>query len=177
MNTEKEQLIIKGDLRSGALFSKCMSYRYSLTRVWNPDNPKAGMVAFIGLNPSTADEHENDPTVTRCINYAKGWGMDGMYMLNIFAYRATDPKVMKAHPDPIGISNDNILELITGDLDVCKIAVAAWGVNGTHLGRDAQVIKLLSNVKLKCLGVTKDGHPKHPLYLRNGITPILFKAP
>lgn len=88
------------------IFSPCREYRYTLYREWAPGDK---VVMFIGLNPSTADEVNNDPTVRRCINYAKQWGYTGMYMTNIFAYRATDPNVMKAHPEPVGAENDHYL--------------------------------------------------------------------
>ena len=90
-------------LKTGAIFSGCRTYRYTLWRSWDRDK---GDVMFIGLNPSTADETLNDPTVRRCINYAKSWGYGGIYMANMFAFRATDPKEMKQAKDPIGYRND-----------------------------------------------------------------------
>jgi hypothetical protein len=174
MTTAKEQLVIKGDKEKSAVFSPCMRYRYCLTRVWNHIASEAGVVSFIGLNPSTADETVNDPTVARCIQYAKSWGMDGMMMLNLFAYRATDPKVMKTQEEPVGLSNDTFLE---SSVEHSAIVVAAWGTHGAHLERDRAVMKLLARFQIKCLGVTKDGHPKHPLYLRKNLTPMLFRTP
>jgi hypothetical protein len=90
-------------LISDAVFSEDRFYRYLLRRIWDSDKP---MIAFIGLNPSTADEINNDPTITRCITRAHDSGYGGIYMLNLFAFRATDPKVMKAFPRPIGPEND-----------------------------------------------------------------------
>ena len=151
---------------SSALFSRCRKYRYTLTRIWDYNR---SLISFIGLNPSTADEIKNDPTVTRCINYAKRWGYGGMIMLNIFAFRATEPKVLKAAADPVGAETDYWIQKKARESD---LVVACWGTHGSFLNRGKEVIKLLSN--FKCLGVTKKGHPKHPLYLRNDIRPVVF---
>lgn len=148
------------------IFSPCREYRYTLYREWDEGNR---IVAFIGLNPSTADEIKNDPTVTRCINYAKKWGYSGMYMMNIFAYRATDPRVMKAHSEPIGSENDHYLSLVAKE---AKIVIAAWGTHGKHLKRGQAVKNLIPG--LHCLRVTKDGHPSHPLYLPGNLVPIEY---
>lgn len=146
-------------LESSAEFSPCRKYRYSLTRIWDRS---LGLCQFIGLNPSTADEVENDPTVRRCINYAKDWGYGGLIMSNIFAFRATDPKVMKAQADPVGPENDMWL---LDDYGRANCTVAAWGTHGSLNNRSAEVIELLSGC-FHCLGLTKHGFPKHPLYLR-----------
>jgi len=122
---------------------------------------------FVGLNPSTADEVNDDPTVRRCIGYAKRWGFGGLCMTNIFAYRATDPAVMKAQRDPVGRGNDRALVRMATQ---AGIVVAAWGVHGTHLERERRVLSLLP--ELHCLGLTKDRHPRHPLYVRGDQPPI-----
>lgn len=151
---------------SGADFSPCRKWRYVLWRQWGAGDR---FVSFIGLNPSTADETKNDPTVTRCINYAKRWGFDGMYMLNIFAYRATDPRDMKAVPDPVGPGNDAaLLEYWARS----EITVAAWGVHGAYRDRAASVRRRIAG--LHCLGITKDGNPKHPLYLKSELRPVVL---
>lgn len=122
---------------------------------------------FIGLNPSTADETEDDPTIRRCIAFAKGWGYDSLCMTNLFAFRSTDPSVMLAEPDPIGLENDaHLLEMARG----AGIVVAAWGTPGGHLGRDTAVRQLIPN--LHYMRLTKDGHPGHPLYLPGDLVPI-----
>lgn len=157
------------DTSEGAKFSACRAYRYTLWRRWEPGCDTRQMVAFIGLNPSTADEAANDPTVTRCINYAKRWGFGGMVMLNIFAYRATDPRAMKLHPSPVGRDNDSAL------LQVSKAVgkvVCAWGTHGAYDGRGNDVRQMLSGVELSHLGLTKDGFPKHPLYLKSDLEPV-----
>lgn len=143
------------------IFSPCRQYRYTLWREWDMFNPN--YVQFIGLNPSTADEVQDDPTIRRCIGFAKRWGYGAMCMTNIFAFRATDPKVMKQCPLPVGPENDRwLVEIARG----ASLTVAAWGVHGEFMARNVEVMKLLDN--LQCFGVTKDGHPKHPLYLPEG---------
>jgi len=147
---------------SGATFSDCRTYRYVLWRQWEPE---AGFVAWIGLNPSTADETKDDPTIRRCIRFAKDWGYGGIYMLNLFAFRATKPADMKAAEFPVGAMNDTTL------VDYAKksqLVIAAWGFHGDYLGRAWTVTDFLpvhSGRVLHCLGTTKDGHPKHPLYV------------
>lgn len=154
--------------KSGAIFSPCRTWRYVLWREWDPERAK---VMFIGLNPSTADEVKNDPTVTRCINYAKAWGYGGIYMMNIFAFRATDPRDMKAAPDPVGPENNHFLWKTAAKAGLPLIA--AWGTHGTFQNREHQVLELLKReFPIYCLGKTKDGHPKHPLYLKKDLNPI-----
>lgn len=134
------------------------SHRYTLWRVWNSNPQKIFMV--IGLNPSTATEIENDPTIRRCIGFAKREGCDALLMCNAFGFRATDPADMKAAADPIGAENDAWLVRCAG---IASVVVAAWGVHGEFMSRGAQVKRLIP--ELKCFGTTKNGHPKHPLYL------------
>lgn len=141
-----------------AEFSWHEADRYSLTRTWGDGD----LVAFIGLNPSTANEIEDDPTIRRCMNYARAWGYESMVMLNLFAFRATNPKVMKDQADPVGILNNaRLLEWVAG----ADRVVACWGTHGAHLGRGAQVRAMLEPTPLYTFGLTKNGHPKHPLYL------------
>lgn len=145
-------------MSSSAVFSPDRMYRYELRREWGP-----GLrVAFIGLNPSTADETLDDPTIRRCIGFAKRWGAGSLVMLNLFAFRATDPRAMKAAHHPIGPENDKHIVQATRYVDV---AVAAWGVHGSYLARDEEVLKLMP-VSPGALGFTKAGYPRHPLYVR-----------
>lgn len=146
------------------IFSPCRTYRYTLWREWIGGD---GYCQFVCLNPSTADEVQDDPTVRRCIAYAKAWGFGAFCMTNIFAYRATDPAVMKAQPDPIGPDNDRHLKQIA---DGAGIVVAAWGSHGEHMGRGAEVARLIPG--LHCLHLTKAGHPGHPLYLKASLAPV-----
>ncbi len=155
---------------SAAIFSACRRYRFELWRRWAP----GPYCMFLCLNPSTADETKNDPTVTRCIDYAKRWGYSAFVMTNIFAFRATDPRVMKAEANPIGCKNDEtIIRLAEG----AGVVVAAWGVHGDHLDRGGEVVYILEREgfkRLTCLRKTRDGHPSHPLYLPKTLTPIPF---
>lgn len=121
---------------------------------------------IIGLNPSTADETSDDPTVRRCIAFARAWGFDALCMTNLFAYRATDPHDMKQATEPIGEENDATLRTMARRAGV---VVAAWGTHGTHLGRDRAVRAALSS--LHCLRLTKHGSPAHPLYLPASLRP------
>ncbi|MCT2540940.1 DUF1643 domain-containing protein [Sedimentimonas flavescens] len=156
---------LKGDAQSVAVYSDCEKYRYLLTRIWQEGAPKA---LFIMLNPSTATEVQNDPTVERCERRARALGFGGFRVTNIFAYRATDPKVMRAQPDPVGPGNDAaIRESLDWASGVGDRVICAWGSHGAHLDRGAAVERLLraSGRDLHHLGLTKSGAPKHPLYI------------
>lgn len=159
------------------IFSPCRTWRYTLERAWAPPEGYRGareVAAFIGLNPSTANEVKNDPTVTRCINYARRWGFHGMFMLNIFALRSTDPRALYRHPDPIGPETNHYLTEVVQRPEV-SLVVAAWGNHGALLSRGWNVINLVRNsgVNLYRLGeLTKQGQPRHPLYLRRDLEPV-----
>lgn len=155
-----------------AEFSLCMAYRYSLLR-WIKQCEKPRTVVFCGLNPSTADENKPDATVTRCTNFAKAWGFDAYWMLNLFAFRETQRALMKKHPEPIGPRNDEVILRVAKQAD---LFVCAWGTDGGHLGRDREVRKLLIGIDLHCLRLTKAGHPEHPLYIPGDTQPILFQT-
>lgn len=154
-------------VESSATFSPCRTYRYSLWRRWGA--PEQGYAMFIGLNPSTADEVEDDPTIRRCVQFAKDWGYGALCMTNIFAFRATDPAVMKAQPEPVGPDTDAVLVALA---KTAGVVVAAWGNHGSHRGRDQQVIALLP--RLACLKVTKARQPSHPLYLPRTLKPVPY---
>lgn len=144
---------------SGAVFSKDKKHRYALWRVWDAENTLA---MFIGLNPSTADEIENDPTVTRCIERSKQMGYGGLLMGNIFAFRATDPGMLLVARDPVGPETDGWLLHMARNAGVI---IAAWDTHGKYLERSHAVCRLLKKYPLMCLKTTKHGHPQHPLYL------------
>ena len=151
----------KGDAHSTAEYSDCERYRYALTRVWDAGGRKA---LFVMLNPSTATEVQNDPTVERCERRARALGYGAFRVTNIFAWRDTDPRKMRAAPDPVGPLNDAaILEGAVWADDV----ICAWGAHGAHLDRGATVETLLRGqmTPLFHLGLTKLGAPKHPLYI------------
>lgn len=156
--------------KSSAEFSPCRKYRYSLWRIWDRGKP---IILFIGLNPSTADEVNNDPTITREIGYALDWGYGGLVMCNIFAFRAPKRKDMKKADNPIGGKlNDLTLKLWHVK---CDLTIAAWGIDGAYLNRGQEVFEMLNPLKsLYCLFVTQGGYPGHPLYLRKGLKPILY---
>ncbi|MBU2098558.1 MAG: DUF1643 domain-containing protein [Gammaproteobacteria bacterium] len=151
-------------MKNTAKLSECRNYRYALWRSWDNEKP---FVMFIGLNPSTADESTDDPTLTRCINYAKSWGYGGVCMGNLFAYRATDPAAMMAAKDPVGDDNDLWLRKLAKE---AEIIIAAWGNDGAYMGRSRQVLKFIPN--LYCLKINKSGEPAHPLYQSASIRPI-----
>ncbi|WP_401001100.1 DUF1643 domain-containing protein [Agromyces sp. GXQ0307] len=128
-------------------------YRYSLTRVWDEALPT---ITFVLLNPSTADAQKLDQTMRRCVSFAKRQGFGGMVIVNLYAFRSTSPKVMKAAADPVGPENDRVLAAVTGTV------VAGWG-NHADPARVAQVVALLP--PLYALGINKGGQPTHPLYV------------
>jgi hypothetical protein len=153
-------------MESTACFSPCRTYRYSLWREWIGGD---GYAMFIGLNPSTADESSDDPTIRRCIAFAKSWGFSALCMTNLFAFRATLPEVMKKAADPIGPDNDwYLLESARN----AGVVVAAWGVHGTHLGRATDVQQM--HLNLHYLRLTNGGHPGHPLYLPQTLRPAAW---
>ena len=150
---------------SGAHMSDCRRYRYVLWRRW-ADGPHA---MFIGLNPSTADETLDDPTIRRCIAFARDWGYGALCMTNLFAYRATRPADMLAQDDPVGSDNDGYLRRLAAEAGV---VIAAWGTHGAHGGRHKAVRAMLPT--LHYLRLTKDGHPGHPLYLPAVLRPVAW---
>lgn len=160
---------------SSAEFSDCGRFRYTLRRRWEAVGEE---IAFIGLNPSTADAEKNDPTVTRCIGYAKRWGFAGMWMLNLFSWRSTDPQQLyerhKARLEIIGKGNDQAIARVCAS---AKRIVCAWGSHGALQDRGEILLRtVLRQHELHCLGITKDGHPRHPLYLRSDARPIRYPA-
>ncbi len=148
---------------SGAVFSADRKYRYVLSRVLTPQfGQPARVIAFIGLNPSTASEEKNDPTIRREIGFAKLWGYSGFVKMNLFALVTTDPRVLCSVEDSIGPDNDQWLLEWSQKAD---LVVAAWGNWGALRGRSDAVRKLLKFKDLWCLDVTAQGQPGHPLYL------------
>lgn len=158
----------KGDAPSTAVYSDCEKYRYSLGRVWNAEGTR---VLFVMLNPSTATEVQNDPTIERCERRARVLGYGGFRVTNIFAWRATDPRNMRVASDPIGPENDRILIESTKWADHI---IAAWGTHGAYLDRGSAVADMLcqQGKALFHLGLSKAGHPKHPLYLPYSQQPV-----
>lgn len=163
---------VKGDAPSVAVYSDCERYRYLLTRVWAPEGKRA---LFVMLNPSTATEVQNDPTVERCERRARALGFGAFRVVNIFAFRATDPKEMRAVADPVGPGND---AAIRESLDWADAVICAWGAHGAHLDRGAAVAAMLRTAGCTplVLGLTKGGHPQHPLYIGYDRQPVAWEA-
>lgn len=154
-------------IRRSAELSEDALYRYILWRWWST-NGGGNFVAFIGLNPSTADGEKDDATIRRCIAFAQDWGFDGLCMLNLFAYRATNPREMLDAADPIGPENDKWLVAGT---EYASTVVCMWGTHGTHLGRAKFVKALIPN--LSHLGRrTANMQPGHLLYFPKTLRPV-----
>lgn len=153
-----ERTFEKDGVKSLAIFSDDEKHRYVLRRVWDESK---GRAMFIGLNPSTADEIKNDPTVARMISFSKAWGFGEICVCNLFAFRATMPPDMKNADDPVGVENDSYIMKEIGNSD--KV-IACWGNHGKFLGRSSELIKNLGD--FEHFGLTKGGEPRHVLYLR-----------
>lgn len=153
-------------MNKGALFSEDREYRYLLWRVWDERKPYA---MFIGLNSSTANENMEDPTIRRCLGFAGKWGYGGLYMGNLYGLVTTNPVFLKVSSDPIG---DNDKHLIPAALKA-GIVVVAWGSFKEVEGRDKEVLDQLPDTY--CMGLTKNGYPRHPLYLRADTKPVPYR--
>ncbi|PIV74493.1 MAG: hypothetical protein COW55_09065 [Rhodobacteraceae bacterium CG17_big_fil_post_rev_8_21_14_2_50_65_11] len=162
----------QGDTESEAVYSGCELYRYALTRIWDADAPH---VLFIMLNPSKATEIQNDPTVERCERRARRLGFGALRVMNIFAWRETDPKRLRAAAHPIGPDNDRLL---LDALPWVDCVIAGWGVHGAHRNRGPQVAAMLrgAGATLHHLGLSKAGHPRHPLYVAHTTPPQVWAA-
>ncbi len=152
---------------SGAKFSACRRWRYLLWRRWDETKPAAN---FLMLNPSTADEHQLDPSCTRARGYAERWGYGALVATNLFGWRATDPREMKAAREPVGRGND---AAILRAARASALVVCAWGNHGAHRGRSGMVIELLAlnRIDLHFLRMNSAGEPAHPLYLPGSLQP------
>lgn len=148
-----------------AKFSPCRTYRYELFRKVSGDGDKT--LTVVMLNPSTADDSRDDPTIRRVIGFARDWGFYAVRVLNLFALRSTDPKVMLAADDPVGPENDRyIANALAESIAQRAPVLAAWGTHGGHRGRAFHVVhRLVDGVDWQCLGQTHSGQPKHPLYI------------
>lgn len=162
----EQQKDLAGGISAAVFDSTARTYRYLLTRIWDA---KKQPVVFLMLNPSTADALEDDATIRRLVTpktgFARRMGAGGLIVVNLFAVRSTDPRVLRHHEDPVGPLNDAFIRQAT---DRASVVVAAWGAAGVeHNGRGARVAEALRarNVALQCLGTTSTGQPRHPLYL------------
>ena len=156
---------------SGATFSPLPKYRYLLWRRWAKE--PNGLLCVL-LNPSTANEFENDPTVTRCLNRAVRMGFTSLEVVNLFAFRATDPAEMMAQQDPIGPDND---EVIRRAVQRAVMVLCGWGSLGKYLDRDAAVLKILDEEGryAHVLGLNTNDTPMHPLYISYNVYPQIWK--
>jgi hypothetical protein len=156
-------------LERTAEISACGRYRWWLTRSWRSGGD-GRRVCFLMLNPSRADGLVDDPTVRRCLGFARAWGFSSLSIRNLFPFRATDPTELRSAHDPVGGSRGDaeVQAAVTADLVLC-----AWGA-GVPFGRDRDALRLLAGKPLYCLGVTKGGHPRHPLYVKANQQPLSF---
>lgn len=161
----KATMDLFGSNESSAVISPDGLYRYSLQRKWGESGRR---ITFIGLNPSTADSTTDDPTIRRCIGFAKAWGGTSLSMVNLFALRSTNPKALFLAPDPIGPENDEWLERIMCSSD---LIVAAWGNHGSFLNRASEIVDRFAD-RLHALAITGQGEPGHPLYIRSDTIPF-----
>jgi hypothetical protein len=177
----------------GAVISVDQRYRYLLWREWrgthNPDNwrwlgasdgvghplgePRS--CVFVMLNPSTADAAVDDATIRKCVGFAKLWSYERLEVVNLFAYRATDPKTilrLNHDDDPVGPYNQAYFDHI---IDSAGIIICAWGTHGAHLGQDETTLGWLGDRRAFALALTKNGHPSHPLYIPYTTKPVRFR--
>ena len=160
---------------SSAIITDCGKYRYELIREWSTselaaNNVNEGQVVFCLLNPSTADAKKDDRTITRCVGFAQNWGYSRMVVVNLYAYRATDPTELSTCPEPVGEDNDNY---ILKNVKEAALFIAGWGRKRKGLVRDDFVLDILrsSSIVVHALGVNADGTPKHPSRLNDEIVP------
>jgi hypothetical protein len=158
-----------------AVFNAERTHRYALLRCWDADAP---MVTFVMLNPSTADAFTLDPTVRRCLSFARREGAGSLQVVNLFALRSTDPAALYSHPDPVGPLNNQFIRTAAW---ASTLIVAGWGAHGTYQGRGEAVTRALTDPaltgRLHCLRVTKSGQPGHPLYIPGDAPLLPYGAP
>jgi hypothetical protein len=159
-----------------AIFSKCQNYRYRLDRIWDDSLPP---LSFGMLNPSTADHKRNDATIERCERRAKTLGYGSLVVWNLFAFRATNPTVLRDQVDPIGPQNDQFIrEALVEIKNRQGTVIVGWGTNGDFLGRSIKILEIArqASINLLCLGITNAGQPKHPLYVPYLSRPIQWNS-
>lgn len=154
-------------IENDAVISDCGKYRYLLRRTWDGKKPRA---LYVMLNPSTADAYKDDATIRSCVRLAVGLGYGSIEVVNLFAWRATDPDELGTVADAIGPNNDASIERAIGR---CDVAICAWGAYPVSSIRIADVTNAIRSQRpaVYCLGKTKAGFPKHPLYIKSG-TPL-----
>ncbi|MEO1209584.1 MAG: DUF1643 domain-containing protein [Cyanobacteria bacterium J06638_20] len=159
-------------IERGAEFDPSGLYRYRLWRRWDPQAPT---IAFVMLNPSTANAERDDPTIRRCMGFARDWGYGSLDVVNLFAFRATHPQELFSADDPVGRDNDRYLRVTLQQADRL---ILAWGNRGTWRGHHHWVLQTLEEMgrSPECLGITKQGQPCHPLYQRRSCTPMPYEV-
>jgi hypothetical protein len=135
------------------------NYRYTLWRVWDESLPR---VTFIGLNPSTANERQDDATLRRCVSFARSWACGSVEVVNVYAFRSTNPAILTQVADPVGPENTVYLQQAIAR---AQMIICAWGAHKIIGYRDIEVLSLLVGKDVYCLGCTKEGMPRHPLYV------------
>jgi hypothetical protein len=165
LQRDQEPLILRPDIsmQSAAIISPCHRYRFALWRRWDC----GPQVLFVLLNPSTADETLDDPTIRRCLKFAQSWGYASLAVGNLFALRSTSPAKLSACRDPVGPDNDRWLLRLH---DESTLTIAAWGNHGRFLGRSLAAWSLLPGMQI--LELTRRGEPRHPLYARSNLVPL-----
>ena len=153
-------------MQRSAILSDCGAYRYELRRTWDSSRP---ILLWVGLNPSTADHINDDPTNRRIAGFSKRWGYGGYVLANLFAYRAINPQTLRQAADPIGPDNDKHLKKLSR---AAEHTICAWGNHGTMLERAATVLPSLD--RPLALGITKQNQPLHPLYCPANRQPKAF---
>jgi len=154
-----------------AIISPCKRYRYQLERSWSAQTSRNSTVTFIGLNPSTADITKDDPTIRKCMAFAKAWQFKKLFMVNLFSWRATNPNELMEAKNPIGSLNDKYLDEAVSR---STLVVACWGEYGTFMGRSDDVRGRYPR-RLSCLSTNQSGEPTHPLYLPATLEPVKWR--
>ena len=153
-------------MASGALFSPCRNYRYALWRQWDVNKPWVG---FIGLNPSTANENTNDPTLKKVIKFASDWDYGGVYMLNLFAWVTPHPHELYSLSDPVGDNHQHLFRFANR----CQEIIFAWGASPKAQVQAGTLIARFPRAKVLCLN--KGGSPRHPLYVAADTRPVRYR--
>lgn len=167
--------------RASAQLSECGAYRYRLDRSWqhqptlDQPEPLTGTVTWVMLNPSTADAEKEDSTITRCRTFVEDWGYTALTVVNLYAWRATDPATLTTVDDPVGPRNH---QTVRQAINQAAIVVCAWGAHAQPAAIQ-RLVECATNdgIDLYALGLTRDGQPRHPLYLPRTATPSPWSPP
>jgi hypothetical protein len=152
-----------------AVFDPSGIYRYWLRREWDTSKNR---ITFIMLNPSEANADYDDPAVIRCMDFSQKWGFGSMEIVNLFALCTSDPSIMKKHQNPVGPDNDNYIYNTTAN---SNIIIAAWGNDGAHRNRSSEVLHLIWDYDLYCMGLTKENQPRYPARLTTSTSYVKYR--